>query len=101
LLGVILVDYSRVQNLGTSADTVETMMYVEYIYSNCLFFNHFVLGILGILFRCLMNMMRAMHEEGIHTHHEAKAYIGKTFKARIYDVAPWTTDEEICDFIIK
>lgn len=48
-----------------------------------------------------MNMMRAMHEEGIHTHHEARAYIGKTFRARIYDVAPWTTDEEICDFLIK
>jgi len=42
-----------------------------------------------------------MHEEGIHTHHEAKAYIGKTFKAKIYDVTPWTTDEEICEFLIK
>lgn len=50
---------------------------------------------------CLMNMMRALHEEKIHTHHEAKTYIGKTFKAKIYDVAPWTTDEEICDFLIK
>ncbi|XP_021941491.1 DNA-directed RNA polymerase I subunit RPA2 [Zootermopsis nevadensis] len=50
---------------------------------------------------CVMNMMQAMHEEGIHTHYEAKRYIGKTFKVRFYDVPPWTTDEEICDFIIK
>jgi hypothetical protein len=42
-----------------------------------------------------------MHEEGIHTHHGAKQYIGKTFKVRFYDIAPWTADEEICDFIIK
>jgi hypothetical protein len=48
-----------------------------------------------------MNMMRALHDEGIHTHHEAKSYIGKTFKARFYDVASWTTDEEICDFVIR
>jgi hypothetical protein len=57
--------------------------------------------ILIVLSRCLMNMMRALHEEGIHTHYEAKSYIGKTFRAKIYDVAPWATDEEICDFIIK
>jgi hypothetical protein len=48
-----------------------------------------------------MNMMQAMHEEGIHTHCEAKRYIGKTFRVRFYDVPHWTPDEEICDFIIK
>ncbi|KAJ4447595.1 hypothetical protein ANN_09602, partial [Periplaneta americana] len=50
---------------------------------------------------CLMNMLQELHEEGIHTHVDARTFVGKAFRSKIVDLPPWKSDEEICDFLIK
>ncbi|KAJ9588284.1 hypothetical protein L9F63_018336 [Diploptera punctata] len=50
---------------------------------------------------CLMNMLRQVHEDGIHTHLEAKQYIGKIFRVRLNFIPDWKTDVEVCDFLIQ
>lgn len=50
---------------------------------------------------CLMNMLRSVHEEGVHTHLEAKQFIGKTFRVRLQFLPPWKTDTQICDFLLQ
>lgn len=46
-------------------------------------------------------MMRSLKENNIKTQTEAREYIGKLFKTRMYELPPWTTDEQICLFLIK
>ncbi|XP_015599318.1 DNA-directed RNA polymerase I subunit RPA2 [Cephus cinctus] len=50
---------------------------------------------------CILNMLRAVHEEGLHTHEECKAYIGKMFRVKFFELPQEFTDSQICDFIIK
>lgn len=48
-----------------------------------------------------MNMLRNVHEENLHSHEQCKAYIGKIFKVKFFDMPPDATDIDICDYIIK
>lgn len=50
---------------------------------------------------CILNMLRAVHEEGLHTHEQCKAYIGKMFRIRFFELPADATDAAVCDFIIK
>ncbi|XP_012263302.2 DNA-directed RNA polymerase I subunit RPA2 [Athalia rosae] len=50
---------------------------------------------------CVRNMLRAIHEENLHSHEQCKAYVGKIFRVKFYEVPPEASDTEICDFIIK
>ncbi|PSN31851.1 DNA-directed RNA polymerase I subunit RPA2 [Blattella germanica] len=49
---------------------------------------------------CLINMLRAIHDEYVHTHIQAKEYIGQSFRVKFQMLPAWKTDAEICDFII-
>lgn len=51
--------------------------------------------------RCILNMLRAIHEENLHSHEQCKAYVGKMFRIKFYEIPQEATDSEICDFIIK
>lgn len=50
---------------------------------------------------CIMNMLRIVHEEGLHWHEQCKAYIGKMFRVKFSELPADATDIEICDYIIK
>ena len=50
---------------------------------------------------CVLNMLRAIHEEDLHSHEQCKAYIGKMFRIKFFELSPNATDNEVCDFIIK
>ncbi|XP_077268648.1 RNA polymerase I subunit Rpl135 isoform X1 [Temnothorax americanus] len=50
---------------------------------------------------CVMNMLRAVHEEGLHWHEQCKAYIGKVFKVKFSELPADATDIDVCDYIIK
>ncbi|XP_066595001.1 DNA-directed RNA polymerase I subunit RPA2 isoform X2 [Prorops nasuta] len=49
----------------------------------------------------ILNMIRALHEENLHTHQQCKAHIGNMFKTRFIELSPTVTDVEVCDYIIK
>uniref|UniRef100_A0A8D8Q5L7 DNA-directed RNA polymerase n=1 Tax=Cacopsylla melanoneura TaxID=428564 RepID=A0A8D8Q5L7_9HEMI len=48
---------------------------------------------------CLLGMLQALHEEGIHTQQDAKVFIGHIFKEKLYDLQH-LNEVEICDFIL-
>ena len=50
---------------------------------------------------CILNMMRAVHEQGLHTHEQCKNFIGKIFRVKFFELPIDATDSEVCDFIIK
>jgi DNA-directed RNA polymerase I subunit RPA2 len=50
---------------------------------------------------CILNMMRAVHEKNLHSHEQCKAYIGKMFRIKFFELPISATDIEICDFIIQ
>ncbi|XP_001606574.2 DNA-directed RNA polymerase I subunit RPA2 [Nasonia vitripennis] len=50
---------------------------------------------------CVLNMMRTVHEKDLHSHEQCKAYIGKMFRIKFYELPVNATDIEVCDFIIK
>ncbi|XP_063972531.1 DNA-directed RNA polymerase I subunit RPA2 isoform X2 [Diachasmimorpha longicaudata] len=50
---------------------------------------------------CILNMLRAVHEEKLHSHDQCKRYIGKMFRVRLLEVPPDTSDAGVCDFIIQ
>ncbi|XP_015514488.1 DNA-directed RNA polymerase I subunit RPA2 [Neodiprion lecontei] len=50
---------------------------------------------------CVLNMLRTIHEEGLHSHEQCKAYLGKMFRIKFYEVPQESPDSEISDFIIK
>lgn len=49
----------------------------------------------------IANMMRAVKEDGLITHDQCKAHIGKLCRVKFYEVPADAKDSEICDFIIK
>lgn len=49
----------------------------------------------------IINMLRAVHEEGLHWHEQCKAYIGKMFKVKFSELPTDATDVDVCDYIIK
>lgn len=51
---------------------------------------------------CVLNMLRSVHEETkMHTHEQCKAYIGKIFKIKFYELPSSLKDQEVCDYIVK
>ncbi|KAG7209552.1 hypothetical protein KM043_015631 [Ampulex compressa] len=50
---------------------------------------------------CILNMLRAVHEEDLHTHEQCKAYIGRMFRIKFIEVPEDASNIEVCDFIIK
>lgn len=50
---------------------------------------------------CILNMLRAVHEEKLHSHDQCKRYIGKMFRVRISELPGDTTDAGVCEFVIK
>lgn len=51
--------------------------------------------------RAVQNMLRELHEEKLNTHLQCKIYLGKMFKHKMNELAPWISDLEIADFIIN
>lgn len=49
----------------------------------------------------IANMMRAVKEDGLITHDQCKAYIGKICRVKFYELPQDSKDSEYCDFIIK
>ncbi|XP_030750934.1 DNA-directed RNA polymerase I subunit RPA2 [Sitophilus oryzae] len=50
---------------------------------------------------CCQNMLRLLHTEGLHSHDECKAYLGKMFRVRFYECPSWYTDIEVADVMLK
>lgn len=46
-------------------------------------------------------MLRSLHYDGIHTHTDAKNFVGQTFRVKFYDLPSYYTNEDICDFLLK
>lgn len=70
----------------------------EYIYNKC------IAGYEDDLFMksCITDMLRDLHQMGVHSHYQAKQYIGKRFQQRVLHlIGPWGTDVEICEYLIK
>ncbi|KAL6447618.1 hypothetical protein ACFW04_000064 [Cataglyphis niger] len=49
----------------------------------------------------VMNMLRTLHEEGLHWHEQCKAYIGKIFKVKFSELPADATDTDVCNYILK
>ncbi|XP_011868721.1 PREDICTED: DNA-directed RNA polymerase I subunit RPA2 [Vollenhovia emeryi] len=49
----------------------------------------------------ITNMLRALHEEGLHWHEQCKAYIGEIFRVKFSELPADATDIDVCDFILK
>lgn len=50
---------------------------------------------------CISNMLRSIHEQGLHSHEDCKAYIGRMFRIKFFELPQDATDVDVCDFIIK
>nr|XP_022916838.1 DNA-directed RNA polymerase I subunit RPA2 [Onthophagus taurus] len=50
---------------------------------------------------CIQNMLRGLHQEGYHNQSDCKKFIGGLFRVEVRECAPWFTDEEVTDYIIK
>lgn len=50
---------------------------------------------------CITSMMRAVHEEGFHTHEQCKAYLGKMFRIKLFELSADSNDIEFCNYILK
>lgn len=61
--------------------------------------NSLPLFIINII-RCVASMLRFAQEEGILTRVDAMRYIGQRFRIKA-DLPHWTTDEAICDQLMR
>lgn len=50
---------------------------------------------------CVQQMLREVHEEGIHTHQQSKEYLGEIFRSRFYELHSWASNEEVTDFMLQ
>ncbi|XP_061713388.1 DNA-directed RNA polymerase I subunit RPA2 [Cydia pomonella] len=50
---------------------------------------------------CIQNMLRELHEEGLHTGAECRAYLGRMFRPRLIGVPPWASDDEATAFLLQ
>lgn len=50
---------------------------------------------------CVLNMLRAIHQLDLHSHEQCKAYMGRVFRVKIYELFDDASDSEVCDFILK
>lgn len=50
---------------------------------------------------CILNMLRAVHEEDLHSYEQCKTYIGKIFRVKFLEVPSDSSNIDVCDYIIK
>lgn len=50
---------------------------------------------------CIQNMLRELHEEGLHSSLECRSYLGRMFKPKLYELPPWASDLDAADFLIN
>ncbi|KAL9927901.1 RNA polymerase I subunit Rpl135 [Glossina fuscipes fuscipes] len=50
---------------------------------------------------CIREMLRDIHEEGLHNIKDCKEYLGKVFRSRFPELPTWATETEIADFILS
>lgn len=50
---------------------------------------------------CLQEMLHVLHKEDIHTHFDAKNYLGQIFRSRYEQLPAWTTNSQITDYILE
>lgn len=50
---------------------------------------------------CIQQMLREIHEEGIHTQSDCKAFLGEIFRSRFFDIHSWITNEELTDLMLS
>ncbi|XP_073943178.1 RNA polymerase I subunit Rpl135 [Choristoneura fumiferana] len=50
---------------------------------------------------CIQNMLRELHEEGLHTREECRLYLGRMFRERLTALPPWRSDDEAADFLLR
>jgi len=47
-------------------------------------------------------MLRDMHREKIHSHMEAKNFVGEKFASRIHKIiGEWRTNAQCCDYLLQ
>lgn len=70
----------------------------EYIYDQVMAGHEDDLYIKG----CVLNMLRQVHDSDVHTHADAIAYLGKTFRVKTQYLLPaWATDQAIAHYILR
>lgn len=93
-------------NVGRELFFVPLMMLIkamlnvtdEFIYKNCM------AGYEDDLYfkSCLTDMLRDLHRDKIHTHEQAKVYIGEKFRSKVQRIiGTWTSDSEVCEYLIQ
>ncbi|CAH2059095.1 unnamed protein product, partial [Iphiclides podalirius] len=50
---------------------------------------------------CIQNMLRELHEEGLHTSEECRSYLGRMFRPKLTELAPWATESDAADFLLR
>lgn len=50
---------------------------------------------------CLQNMLVELHKEGMHSHYDCKSFLGQIFRSRYDKLPPWSTNEQVADYIMK
>ncbi|KAL0861096.1 hypothetical protein ABMA27_009599 [Loxostege sticticalis] len=50
---------------------------------------------------CIQNMLRELHDEGLHSSEDCRIYLGRMFRQRLYELPESATDEEATDFLIN
>lgn len=50
---------------------------------------------------CILNMLREIHKQDLHSHDQCRAYIGRMFRIKFFELPQDATDTDVCDFIIK
>ncbi|XP_035705824.1 DNA-directed RNA polymerase I subunit RPA2 isoform X2 [Folsomia candida] len=70
----------------------------EFIYKQC------VAGYDDNLFMkgCIIDMLRDLHRQGVHSHHQAKEFIGEKFESRIHRIiGEWKTSAQCCEYLLE
>ncbi|KAL4703612.1 hypothetical protein ACJJTC_006789 [Scirpophaga incertulas] len=50
---------------------------------------------------CIQNMLRELHDEGLHTSEQCRVYLGRMFRSRLYELPPTATDAEVANFLLS
>jgi DNA-directed RNA polymerase I subunit RPA2 len=50
---------------------------------------------------CVLNMLRQMHDDGVHSMDEARKMLGASFRSKFRRLPTWYTDEEIALFLLR
>ncbi|CAH0401706.1 unnamed protein product [Chilo suppressalis] len=50
---------------------------------------------------CIQNMLRELHEEGLHSSEDCRLYLGRMFRPRLYELPSDATDEDAANFLLN